>query len=140
MRHGACVGRCDGGLRDYRERQDRASAHRGHHDRTRHADAVENVGLIIDINNIAAKYGMSIKNTRINGASSDKSNSTGPNSNKYGSITMSFVVSTTYENFLAFLSDLEASLRLVDVTSLSFSSAQQGRYDYNITLQTYWLK
>jgi Tfp pilus assembly protein PilO len=103
-------------------------------------DAVDNIGLIIDMNNIAAQYGMSIKDVRINQGSTDKGTSVGPDSNKYGTISMSFVVSTTYENFIAFLQELEASLRLVDVTSVSFSASKNGIYDYNVNIQTYWLK
>ncbi|MEN9649811.1 MAG: hypothetical protein RL094_778 [Candidatus Parcubacteria bacterium] len=103
-------------------------------------DGVENVGLIIDINNIAAKYGVNIKNTRINEGSTNRGDGLGPDGNKFGSISLAFTINTGYDNFLAFLRDLESSLRLVDVTSLSFASTRDGKYDFGVTLQTYWLK
>ena len=105
-------------------------------------DAVDNVGLIIDMQNIAANRGMLLKGARVTegGAVGDAAQGLGPDASKYGTITMTFVVNTTYENFSVFLKDLESSLRLLDVTSLSFSSTKEGRYDYSVTLQTYWLK
>ncbi len=103
-------------------------------------DSVENVGLIIDIDNIASKYGMRIRNTKINESAARTGNAVGPDARKYGAITLSFAVTSTYDNFLLFLKDLESSVRLVDLTALTFSSAKEGRYDFNVTLQTYWLK
>jgi Tfp pilus assembly protein PilO len=105
-------------------------------------DGVENVGLIIDIDNIASKYGMRIRNTKVNdgGGKSTTVAVAGPDSKKYGTIALSFSVASTYENFIAFLKDLESSQRLVDVTSLTFTSNKEGRYEFNVTLQTYWLK
>ncbi|MBU3669084.1 MAG: hypothetical protein FGM57_03970 [Candidatus Taylorbacteria bacterium] len=103
-------------------------------------DSVENVGLIIDIDNIASKYGMRIRNTKINESGARSAAAVGPDARKYGTISLSFSVTSSYENFIVFLKDLESSVRLVDLTSLTFSSAKEGRYDFNVTLQTYWLK
>lgn len=103
-------------------------------------DGVENVRLIIDINNIADKYGMAVKNPRINQGSTDKGAALGPDANRYGTISLSFVVSTSYENFQLFLKDLESSLRIVDVTALSFAASTANQYDFSVTIQTYWLK
>ena len=105
-------------------------------------DAVDNVGLIIDMQNIAANRGMLLKGARVTagGSVGDAAQGLGPDASKYGTITMTFVVNTTYDNFSVFLKDLESSLRLLDVTSLGFSSTKEGRYDYSVTLQTYWLK
>lgn len=104
-------------------------------------DSVENVGLIIEINNVSKKNGMGdIKNPQINQGSSASGVVKGADSSKYGSITMSFNVTGTYDQFLTFLQDLETYVRLVDITGLSFTSTRDGRYTYNITMQTYWLK
>ncbi len=103
-------------------------------------DGVENVNLIIAMQNIADQLGMTIKNPSVNSGSTDNSTVVGPNASKYGTISLSFVVSATYENFQVFLRKLEQSLRIVDVTGLTFSSNATGRYDYNVTIQTYWLK
>lgn len=103
-------------------------------------DGVENVGLIIDINNIASKYGVNIKNTRINEGSTNRGETLGPDATKYGTISLNFTITTSYDNFILFMRDLESSLRLVDVTALSFTSNKNNTYDFNVTLQTYWLK
>jgi Tfp pilus assembly protein PilO len=104
-------------------------------------DSVENVGLIIEINNISKKNGMGdIKSPQINQGSSAKSSSKGIDSSKYGSLAMSFNVTGTYDQFLTFIQDLETYVRIVDVTGLSFTATKDGRYTYNITIQTYWLK
>ncbi len=104
-------------------------------------DGVENVGLIIDIDNIANKYGMRIRNTKVSEITTrNTSVAVGPDSKKYGAITLSFSVTSGYDNFLVFLKDLEASQRLVDVTNLTFTSSKDDKYDFNVTLQTYWLK
>ena len=103
-------------------------------------NSVENVGLVIDIDNIAKLYGMTIRNTKVSEIGSRANAASGPDSKKYGSIALSFTVTSDYNTFISFLRDLESSLRLVDVTALSFSTARDGRYDFNITLQTYWLK
>lgn len=105
-------------------------------------DGVENVGLIINIDDIAGKYGLKIKNTRVNETSSrvTAAGAIGPDSTKYGTISMTFSITAPYSQFLVFLRDLESSQRLVDVTNLSFSASKVDTYDFNVTIQTYWLK
>lgn len=104
-------------------------------------DSVENVGLIIEINNISKKNGMGdIKNPQINQGSTGKGAVKSIDSSKYGSLSMSFNITGTYDQFLTFIQDLETYVRLVDVVGLSFTSTKDGRYTYNLTIQTYWLK
>lgn len=104
-------------------------------------DSVENVGLIIEMNNVSKKNGMGdIKNPQINQGASSKTGVKGLDSSKYGSLSMSFTVTGTYDQFLTFIKDLETYVRLVDIVGLSFSATKDGRYTYNITIQTYWLK
>ena len=136
-------------------------------------DNIDSVRLIIDINNIAAKYGMSQifaitlsapgiisgatdkKNQSSSGSSNNASSdetdgaisSIGSDGRLYGSVKLGFSVSGTYENFLQFLNELEDSLRVVDIISLSFgaskSTAQSGVSQgqaYSMTIRTYYLK
>ena len=103
-------------------------------------DNVDNVRLIMDINSVAARYNMSLKNTKIVIVDEAKSGLLGPDRKKYGSVQLEFSVAGSYSAFLSFLKDLEESLRIVDVVGLSFSSADKDFYDYNVLLQTYWLK
>jgi Tfp pilus assembly protein PilO len=106
-------------------------------------DSVDNVRLVIDINGIAAKRGLNIKGIRIQGGSTATGPSTtlGPDNNPFGSLSLAFTVTAPYDQFKGFLQDLEQSLRMVDVTALSFAASDKtADYDYSISLKTYWLK
>jgi Tfp pilus assembly protein PilO len=109
-------------------------------------DSVENIGLIIELNNIANSKGVELVNPTI-GGSGNTSAPTGATAlssdgKKYGSISMSFSVTTTYDKFIEFLEELENSLRLVDITTLTFNSPDErtGISTFSVGLQTYWLK
>lgn len=136
-------------------------------------DHIDTVRLIIDINSAASIYGMSLSgialaapgassettttNSRTNSSSagSDASKAStaarSPDNALYGSVSLSFNVSGSYENFLFFLKKLETSLRVVDVTSLSFKSGKiatsadqpqvnPNHYSYSMSIRTYYLK
>ncbi len=114
-------------------------------------DSVENIGLIIELNNIARDKGMELLNPSIGGGGTTAAPTAGsgsggvdigPDNKKFGSLKMSFSVNTTYEKFIDFVQTLERSLRLVDVTSITFAApdAKTGRSNFSVTIQTYWLK
>jgi Tfp pilus assembly protein PilO len=106
-------------------------------------DNVDNVRLIIDITNIASRHGIPLKDITANtaaGGSSDASAGS-PSSNAVsGTVSVSFSFSSSYENFLAFLGDIQSSLRILDISHLTVTSNTTGTYDYSVQLQTYWLK
>ncbi|MEK7087873.1 MAG: type 4a pilus biogenesis protein PilO [Patescibacteria group bacterium] len=106
-------------------------------------DHIDSVRLIIDINNIAAQYGMSLKN--INLAQTDPASAVklsasaiGPTENRFKATQLKFTVAGPYENFRSFVRDLEQSLRLVDIEAVSFNTSAE-LYNYTITLSTYRL-
>ena len=106
-------------------------------------DTIDNIRLVIDLNGIAQRYGMSISNLNLSGAnatSASQPTTISSNGQLYGSVTIGFSVTTTYDTFLSFLKDLEQSLRILDVTQISFSSTPSGLYTYTLTIKTYWLK
>ncbi len=104
-------------------------------------DTVDNVRFLIDLDSIASRYGMRVKNASIDKAPTTAAPGTiGPDQSSYGSLQVSFSVSGTYTNFLAFLGDVEKSLRLVDVVGISFTTNDAGTYDYSVTIRTYWLR
>ncbi len=105
-------------------------------------DGVDNLGLIIEMKNIAKKDNMGLpQNPQINQGAVAKSGTKGIDSAKYGALSMTFSVTGTYDQFLVFLKDLETYVRIVDVVGLSFSAAGKAdQYDYSLTIQTYWLK
>jgi hypothetical protein len=103
-------------------------------------DNVDNIRLIIDIDNVAARRGLTLKNVELGDISSGvrRSENAVGESGPVGSVEVGFSVSANYENMLLFLQDLEHSLRILDVESLDFASGV-GVNDVNFTLRTYWL-
>jgi Tfp pilus assembly protein PilO len=106
-------------------------------------DQVDNIRLIIDINNIAARRGLSLSNVALGEVSHSttqgSSLAVGPSSAPVGSVSLGFAVTASYEDFLAFLQDVEHSLRILDIEKLSFDAAQGGKFTFDFTIRTYWL-
>lgn len=98
---------------------------------------VDNVRLIIDLIALANKYGLTIRDPHIEPTAKG---SLGADLHAYDSVDLSFGVSASYEVFQRFLADMERSLRMLDVTSLSFIAGEKDTYDFNVTVRTYWLK
>lgn len=111
-------------------------------------DAVDSVRLIIEINAIAARHGLTLLDTVVGevdaGAtdSRDVPGRLGPESSSYGTASLSFEVAARYETFRAFIGDLERNLRLIDISTISFgeSSTGTGLTNYGVNLSTYWMK
>ncbi|MDB5188265.1 MAG: hypothetical protein JWO50_785 [Candidatus Kaiserbacteria bacterium] len=112
-------------------------------------DHVDNIALILDIDGIASRYGMALQNIDVGGGTSAASTDTAIHSSgaQYNSITMHFTVQGSYDTLLAFMGDLQSSLRLVDIQSFSlFPGTTQTPgsntriYALSITLRTYWIK
>ncbi|HEY4508002.1 MAG TPA: hypothetical protein VJJ47_03955, partial [Candidatus Paceibacterota bacterium] len=59
---------------------------------------------------------------------------------RYGTLSLSFSTTATYGEFADLLRELERSLRLVDVRSIAIKSSPSKRYDFSLTLETYWLR
>ncbi len=106
-------------------------------------DNVDNIRLVIDINNIASRHSIAVKSLQIGNTLSSKTarstTAVGASGSAVGSVELSFTVSADYEHFLAFLYDLEHSLRLIDVEKIDFAQTPTGVNDYSITIRTYWL-
>jgi Tfp pilus assembly protein PilN len=111
-------------------------------------DHIDNINLIIDINNIAERHGMTIKNVKVrsgleegavpaDGIGSDVAAS---GQNTIAETFLSFSVSGDYESLLNFLDSLANSLRVADVSSLSFTVDDKGINQYNFEIKTYWVK
>ena len=106
-------------------------------------DHVDNVRLILDMDGIASRYGMRVRNVSLQDAKKNPNvnvAAVGADDALYESLVLSFTVSGQYSTFRQFMSDLEKSLRLVDIESVSFTSNETGVYDYTVAIRTYWLK
>lgn len=111
-------------------------------DRTRLAkmlpSTVDSVRLIIELDGIAARYGLSLKNVVVGKVETKQAlGSTNP----FGVVTVSFDVASGYSTFLNFLRDLERNQRIADVERLAVKTDEKSNiYNYSVTLKTYWLK
>lgn len=104
-------------------------------------DNVDNVRLVLDFDSIAARYGMRLRNIALEvDDSRAERGQVGAGDSEYQSVVLSFSVTGDYNSFRGFLEDLEQSLRLVDVTAITFSASPTGSYDYTVGVKTYWLK
>lgn len=113
-------------------------------------DHVDNVALILDLDNLAQRFGLGLENVDVSAPASAATSKTavgtvGAAAQKYDSLTIKFATHATYQDFLRFLTDLEASLRVVDLMSLTIADGgetQAGEpvYNFAISLRTYWLK
>jgi len=104
-------------------------------------DHVDNVRLILDLDGIASRYGMRVRNVSIEEPRNTRTaNAIGVDDTQYESLVLSFTVSGQYSTFRQFVADLERSLRIVDIVGLSFSANDEGVYDFTVSLRTYWLK
>ena len=105
-------------------------------------DHIDSVRLIIDVNNMAAQYGMKLKNispTQSDSATAPAASLTlGPAQERFKSVGLKFSVDGSYDNFRSFIRDLEQSLRLVDIETISFSS-REDLYEYVVAVSTYRL-
>ncbi|HVV38916.1 MAG TPA: hypothetical protein VHD31_01160 [Candidatus Paceibacterota bacterium] len=106
-------------------------------------DNVDNIHLIIDINSIAARHGLALKNVQLgeisDGSSAPSNLAVGASGEAIGSISLGFTVSASYDNFLLLLQDIEHSLRVIDVEKISFTAGDKGLSDYTLSIRTYWL-
>jgi hypothetical protein len=55
----------------------------------------------------------------------------------YKTIDLTLLVSGSYASILALFSDLDKSLRLMDVENITFSAATADSYEFSITARTY---
>ncbi|MCX6820043.1 MAG: hypothetical protein NT019_02025 [Candidatus Adlerbacteria bacterium] len=106
-------------------------------------DNVDNIRLIIDINNIAARHGLALSTVELGSVSdSDQKRSAlavGSSGAAVGSVQVGFSVAAKYDDFLVFLQDLEHSLRIVDIDKISFNTGPGDLNVYSVDIRTYWL-
>ncbi len=102
---------------------------------------VDNIRFIININSIAAHHNLVLSNVDIGDISQSKDAPADAGAaNPIGSMDIGFAVGTAnYDDFIAFVQDLEHSLRLIDIEKISFSVPASGVITYAMTVRTYWL-
>jgi hypothetical protein len=110
---------------------------------------VDNIRLIIEMNDIAYRKGLPLKNVNVSissaspeDATQDQSIDPGANSEVASPVLdkakINFDVDATYQQFISFLQTIESNLRIMDVDSLSVTTSEDGVYNWKVSLTTYW--
>lgn len=108
-------------------------------------DSVDNVGLILDINALAARSGISLANidvATVDGGAKGGAQGTLPiaTASPVGSINLSLTALGTFSAFQTFVDGIERSARLLDIQDILVKGSDTGVYTYQITLRLYWLR
>lgn len=107
-------------------------------------DSVDNVGLIVDLNALAARSGLSISNIDVVAHASANAPSGGAfpvsGASSINSVDLSLSALGTYSAFQSFLAGVEKSERLLDVRDIAVKGSDTGVYAYQMTLRLYWLQ
>lgn len=124
---------------------------------------IDNIRLILEIEQIALPYGMVLKDVKYSTTTKQDTDTTpvtagvvqgggAAQSKDYGVWDLEFSTVGSYNNFLNFTRDLQKNLRIVDISSIQFSSGSDTRlsvppnstyveaYQYYFKIKTYWLK
>lgn len=137
---------------EYTERQNTLAAERSNIDQanlerltTLLPDSVDNVGLILDINALAARSGLSLASIDVavvDGGAKNGASGALPTTvtNPTGSINLSLSALGTFSAFRAFMSGIEKSARLLDIQDITVKGSDTGVYSYQVTLRLYWLR
>jgi hypothetical protein len=127
-------------------------------------DGVDNVQIILDLNALAARSGVTLSNFETATGGQQNQNSTnatpatsasGPGatglpgaagglaletSSPIDSLEVQMTATGTYPAFRAFLTGIESSLRQLDVVEVTVKDSATGVYTYGMTVRLYWLR
>ena len=105
--------------------------------------SVDNVGLILNLNALAARSGLALSNidviTNAVAARSANDGTLAPN-NPIGSVNLALSAVGTYTALQTFLRGVETSQRLLDVRELVTKGSDTGVYTYQMKIALYWLR
>lgn len=106
-------------------------------------DSVNNVGLVLDLNALAARSGLSLANIDVvvnNTSASAQGALSVASANPVGSVNLSLSAIGTYAALKAFLIGIEKSARLLDVRDIVVRGSDTGVYNYQMKIRLYWLR
>jgi Tfp pilus assembly protein PilO len=108
-------------------------------------NTVDNIRLVIDLNNVALQHGLALKGVTATAKDDSSGQSSAGSAGGISiptldTVSVSFSVSAPYQQFISFMQDLEASLRIMDVTHLTVTANDTGTYDFAVQLNTYWMR
>jgi len=91
---------------------------------------------------MASRHGISIRSVKVTtGAAENAGLIVLPEDGRvFERATVSFDFVSNYGNFTRLLADIEKSLRIMNIKSISFQTGESGLYNYQVSVETYWLK
>lgn len=100
--------------------------------------------LLIELENLTRTHNVILRKVEIadseDGAGQARTSAASLKKGPFEKVSFLFIVSGPYDAFRSFLTDLEKSLRPVDVDEISFTAGSKETYDFSIKAHTYWLK
>jgi hypothetical protein len=119
-------------------------------------DGVDNVQLILDLDALAARSGVTLSDFDIKGLDEETgaaaatsqqvvpgslAGATGfDSSSPIDSVELTMSATGSYTSFRRFLTGIEQSLRPMDIVSISIDQSDTGVYTYDMTVRIYWLR
>lgn len=131
-------------------------------------NSVDNIGLIQEIQRMALRLGIVVKNVNFDPTQIDREDGdfeegvkdtassttqsipkreTTETNSFYDTFLLEFTIEGSYADFVKFLQELEMNLRIVDISNINFVATSVDRngdfsdvYDYTFTTKTYRLK
>lgn len=106
-------------------------------------DGVDNVQLILDLNALASRSGLSLSNFDISVSKNDQNPGDKlslASESPIESLDLSVTATGNYASFKSFITGAEWSLRPLDLVELSVDDSATGVYTYNMTFRIYWLR
>lgn len=99
-----------------------------------HSDSVR---VVLDIENIARAHSLKLRSVSAGAPSPGVGRRA--EEDLYQPIAFAVSALGAYERFVPFLGDVEASVRLADITSVDFESKKSGDYVYGVSFRAYQL-
>jgi Tfp pilus assembly protein PilO len=105
-----------------------------------------NVLFVTDVSGIAFKNGMVVKSVKLNEITQNSGSQVvaEPKDQQYKTITATFTLTGQYDQCMKMLKDIEDSLQLLDVKSLSVKESQKNTagstFEYLLEVNTYYLR
>jgi len=108
-------------------------------------DSVDNVGLILDLNALAARSGIVLSNVDV---TTDTASTNAParsatpaaKVDPVGSVDLSLSAVGTYSSLQTFLVGVEKSARILEVRDLGVTGSDTGVYSYRMKIRLFWLR
>ncbi len=105
-------------------------------------DSVDNVQLILDLNALAQRSGITLSNFDISESQQEQEGDRIllESESPVESLDLSVSATGNYASFKTFLAGAELSLRPLDLVDLTIADSATGVYSYTMTFRIYWLR